>query len=111
MARKKPHLLADVLREIEATAKRIRGDLVRFRRDAEVRTMLTRLATDLRDGAVHVADQIERSLREVRAEVGKTAKKVRQSSVKRKGGGTRRVAKKPAARKRATAKTRAATSG
>jgi hypothetical protein len=100
MAKKRPHIIADIVKEVEATAKRIRADVRRMGKDAPVGRGLARLAADLRKGAGHVGVQIDRYVREVRAEVKTAAKKA--AAKKRPAAKTR----KRAAKKRPAAKTR-----
>ena len=105
MAKRKPHVIADIVKEVEATAKRIRADVRRMGKNAPVGRGLARLAADLRKGAGQVGVQIDRYVREVRAEVKAAAKK---TAAKKRGAKKRPAAKtrKRAAKKRPAAKTR-----
>lgn len=98
MAKKQPHIIADIVKEVEATAKRIRTDVRRMGKDAQVGRGLARLAADLRSGAAHVGKQIDRYVREVKAEVKATAKSKKKATKKR-------ATKKKVARKRVAKKT------
>jgi len=113
--RKRSHIIADIVKEVEATAKRIRADVRRMGKDAKVGRGLARMAADLRKGAGHVGVQIDRYVREVQSEVraaakkaGKrtTAKKAPKRRTAKKSAAKKRVAKKRVAKKRPAAKAR-----
>lgn len=105
MATKKPNLIANIVKELETTAKRIRADVRKLNKDAKIGSNLERLARDLRKGAAHVGDQIDRYVREVRNEVEASAKKAVGKRGARKRTTKKRGAKKRVAKKRAAKKT------
>jgi hypothetical protein len=74
MAAKKSDRLAEVIREIEALAKRLRVDLRRAARETGLTKNLEKAATALRKRAAMVAAQVEKYAREVRVELSKAPK-------------------------------------
>ncbi len=104
MARKRPHIIADIVKEVEATAKKIRADLRRMGKDAQLGPGLARLTADLRKGATHVGKQIEHYARELKAEA-KVARAKAGKAVGKRPAGKKRAAAKKTTRKR-TAKKR-----
>lgn len=101
MAKKRSHIISDIVKEVEATAKRIRADVRHMGKDARVGKAVARMAADLRKGAVHVGDQIDRYVREVQAEAKSAAKKAtaKKRRPARKTAAKKRTAKRPAAKK------------
>jgi hypothetical protein len=101
-AKKRPHIIADIVKEVEATAKRIRADVRRMGKDAQLGRGLARMAADLRKGASHVGVQIDRYVREVQSEVKKASKRTAKKTTKRRAA--KKTAKKRVAKKRPAAK-------
>jgi hypothetical protein len=83
MTTKGPDRLATLIREIEALAKRLRGDLRRAVRDAGLTRNLERLAKTLRKQAALVAAQVERRAPDLRLELLKSAATKRPAARRR----------------------------
>jgi hypothetical protein len=76
MASKKPDRVAEVLREIEALAKRLRTELRRAARETGLTKRLQVAAATLRKRAALAAAQVERYAHELRMELaGKSMKR------------------------------------
>lgn len=76
MANKKTDRLAEVIKEIEALAKRLRADLRRAAKDSGLTKNLERAAAALRKQAAALAAQVEKYVHELRVELSKPMKKV-----------------------------------
>jgi hypothetical protein len=76
MASKKPDRVAEVIREIEGLAKRLRAELRRAAREAGLTKRLQVTAAALRKRAAFAAAQVERYAHELRMELaGKSIKR------------------------------------
>jgi hypothetical protein len=73
MATKRSDRLAEVIREMEALAKRLRADLRRAAREAGLTRNLEKAAAALRKQAAAVAAQVEKYAHEIRMELSKKA--------------------------------------
>lgn len=86
MTRKRPDRLAEVIKEIEAIAKRLRAELRRAARETGLTKNLQQAAAMLRKQAALLAALVEKYVHELRMELAK-----------------RTVVKRPAARRRRAA--------
>jgi hypothetical protein len=103
--KKKPHVISDVIKDLEATGKKMRVDLRRLGKDANLGKGLSRLATDLRKGAASVGKHVEQYLREVQKEAAAARKRATKPRKKpRKKAAAKTARKRPAAKKRRAAK-------
>jgi hypothetical protein len=73
MAAKRPDRLAEVIKEIEALAKRLRADLRRVARETGLTKNLEQAAAALRKQAVLLVAQVEKYVHELRIELAKGA--------------------------------------
>ena len=94
MANKKTDRLAEVIKEIEALAKRLRADLRRAASEAGLTKNLERAAAALRKQAVAVAAQVEKYAHEVRMELLKSMKAPKKPAAPKRA--KKRVARKAA---------------
>ncbi len=74
MATKKNDRLAEVIKELEELAKRLRADIRSAANQAGLTKNLERAANSLRQKAAAVAAQVEKYAHEVRMELSKPAK-------------------------------------
>jgi len=86
MTTKRPDRLAEVIKDIEGMAKRLRTELRRAARETGLTRNLERAAAALRKRAAVVAAMVEKYVHELRMELGRAA-----------------VTKRPAARRRRVA--------
>lgn len=80
MATKRHDRLAEVIREIEARARRLRADLRRAARETGFTKNLERAAAALRKQAAVVAEQVEKYAHEIRMELAKKGAAKRPAS-------------------------------
>ena len=75
MATKKSDRLAEVIKEVEALAKRLRADLRRAANETGLTKRLERAAAALRKQAASVAAQVEKYAHEVKLEFSRPLRK------------------------------------
>ena len=83
MPTKKNDRLAEVIKDIEALAKRLRADLRRAARETGLTRNLEKAAIALRKQAAQVAAQVEKYVHELRLELSKPPKRPARKAKKR----------------------------
>jgi hypothetical protein len=100
MAKRKPDVIQRFVNQIERNARKLKKDLQRFSKNADLPHKLDELAGELRRSAASVASEVEHYLHDLRSGAAK-AGKAAEKSVRKAARKTPRKTAKKAATKRA----------